>query len=212
MAYLGTEHGRPMVLESCSLSFRPRRGRTLLPQCQPTALVRERVSLACFGDSSGTVYTADGNHIVFYSQNGGFVATTWSMEIDGTKQKLLTPPALEAFPGDVSPDGHHILLTSQVNTGLPTALYVVDLDGRNLKPLTYPSGHTSDALGQGGYSPDGKKIVFISNRLNAENSLDIFTMNADGSNPTRIASGLAVGGCPDLQNCVGPSWGPKPKD
>ena len=86
----------------------------------PASGIGERTRLtSVFWDSSGTTYTPDGNKIVFYSQDGGFVATTWSMNIDGTKQKLLTPPALEAFPGDVSPDGHHILLTNQVNTGRP---------------------------------------------------------------------------------------------
>jgi hypothetical protein len=53
-------------------------------------------------------------------------------------------------------------------------------DGSDLRQLTRPGGSSSDAIP--GYSPDGKKIVFVSNRLNSENSLDIFTMNADGSN------------------------------
>jgi Tol biopolymer transport system component len=60
------------------------------------------------------------------------------------------------------------------------------------------------------YSPDGKKIVFVSRPLSSDNSLDLFTMNADGSDVKRIVSGIAVGSCPD-GNCIGPSWGPKPK-
>lgn len=173
--------------------------------------VEERARLtSVFWDSSASVYTPDGKHIVFYSQNGGFVATTWSMHTDGAKQKLLTPPPLEAFPGDVSPDGRHILLTDHVNTSLPTALYTMNLDGTDIRQLTRSPAGSSDGLGQGGYSPDGKQIVFESNRFSSDQSLDLFTMDVDGSNIKRIASGLTVGGCPD-RNCVNASWGPKPK-
>jgi Tol biopolymer transport system component len=173
--------------------------------------IGERTRLTTvFWDSTGVIYTPDGTHIVFYSQNGGFVATTWIMKIDGAKQKLLTPPSLEGFPGDVSPDGKHILLADHVNTSFPTALYTMNLDGTGLRQLTRPPAGSSDALGQGGYSPDGKKIVFQSNRFSSDQSLDLFTMDADGSNIKRIASGLTVGGCPD-RNCVDASWGPKPK-
>jgi Tol biopolymer transport system component len=155
------------------------------------------------------VYTSDQRKLVFGSQLGGLVSAAWIMNTDGSNQSRLTPAALEAGPSDVSPDGEHMLLVSHTNTGNPTAIYVMKLDGSDLRQLTRPGGSSSDAIP--GYSPDGKKIVFVSNRLNSNNSLDLFTMNADGSNIFRIASGLTVGGCPDLQNCVGPSWGPKPK-
>ncbi len=154
-------------------------------------------------------YTPDQTKIVFGSQLDGLVSAAWIMNADGSNPARRTPAPLEAGPSDVSPDGEHVLLVSQTNTGNPTAIYVMKLDGGDLRQLTRPGDSSSDAIP--GYSPDGKKIVFVSNRLNSENSLDIFTMNADGSNITRIASGLTVGGCPDLQNCVGPNWGPKPK-
>jgi Tol biopolymer transport system component len=59
------------------------------------------------------------------------------------------------------------------------------------------------------YSPDGAKIVFASDRMSSDGSLDIFTINADGSNLTRIATGVTVGGCAD-KNCVTPAWGRRP--
>jgi len=155
------------------------------------------------------VYTPEGKKILFGSQLDGLVSAAWIMNTDGSKQTRLTPAPLEGAPYDVSPDGRQVLLVSQTNTGTPTAIYVMKLDGTELRRLTGPGDSSSDSIP--GYSPDGKKIVFVSNRLNSENSLDIFTMNADGSNIIRIASGLTVGGCPDLQNCVDPSWGPKPK-
>ena len=157
--------------------------------------------------ASGTI-PPSGQHFVFYSQNGGFVSTIWTMDTDGQQQKRLTSASLEGFAADVSPDGRHVLLFDHQNTNIPGSIYVMKIDGSDLTQITEPPGNSSD--GMGGYSPDGKKIAFLSNRL-SPGSLDIFTMNSDGSDIQRIASGLTVGGCPD-GNCVGPSWGPKPKN
>jgi Tol biopolymer transport system component len=52
-----------------------------------------------------------------------------------------------------------------------------------------------------GYSPDGAKIVFVSDRMSSDGSLDLYTANSDGGNIKRIAAGLTVGGCPD-RGCV----------
>ncbi len=153
------------------------------------------------------VYTPDGNRIAFGSQLDGLVSAVWVMNPDGSDKDRLTPAPLEGVPSDVSPDGRRILVVDHENTPIPSSIYVMALNGSDLRRLTRP-GNSTDL--QAGYSPDGKKIVFVSNRLSSDSSLDLFTMNADGSNITRIASGLTVGGCPD-ENCVGPSWGPKPK-
>ena len=54
------------------------------------------------------------------------------------------------------------------------AIYVMNLDGSGLQPLTEEDESRSPA-----WSPDGKRIAF--NR-----DLDIYIMNADGSNKTRV--------------------------
>jgi TolB protein len=51
-----------------------------------------------------------------------------------------------------------------------------------------------------GWSPDGKKIVFHSLR---DGNREIYVMNADGSNPTRLTT--------DPTDDVGPDWGKTPK-
>jgi|ERR1035441_5887045 Tol biopolymer transport system component len=161
-----------------------------------------------FWSSGFARYTPDGQHFVFYSQNGGFVSTVWTMKTDGSNQRRVTEPALEGFANDVSPNGNHLLLIDHQNTVLPTAIFVMNLDGDDIKQLTYPPAGSNDGLGA--YSPDGKKIVFLSNRL-TPGSLDIFTMNVDGTDIQRIASGVTVGGCPD-GNCVNATWGAKPSN
>ena len=153
-------------------------------------------------------YTPDGSRITFDSSQGGFVSVVWIMNTDRTNQERLTQAALYGFPADVSPDGQHILVVNHVSTPItPNAVFQMNLNGKELKKLSDPGKGHHDIPGT--YSPDGMKIVFASDRLSNNLSLDLFIMNADGSGIHRIASGLTVGGCPD-GNCVTPSWGPKP--
>jgi Tol biopolymer transport system component len=157
-------------------------------------------------DSYGPFYTSDDKNIVFYSQKGGFVTTTWIMNPDGTGQRRLTGAALEAFPYDISPKSHRISLISHENTSLPNAILDMKPNGSDLTFLTHVK-NAHDLYPS--YSPDGNQIVFASDRMSSDNSLDLFVMDANGSNVHRIATGLTLGGCPD-GNCVTPSWGPKP--
>ena len=159
-------------------------------------------------------YTPDARHIVFYSQSGGLVAAVWIMDAHGANKQRLTAAALEGFPSDVSPDAQHILVGDHGNSpaALANDIFVMNLDGTGLTQLThFPTPHHD---GSASYSPDGTKIVFISDRLSSDVSptaygtFDIFTMSADGSNVTRIATGVAS--CPLDGNCANVSWGPKP--
>ncbi len=164
-------------------------------------------------DSIG-FYTPDARHVVFYSQSGGLVAAAWIMNAHGSNKQRLTAPELEGFPSDVSPDGQHILVGNHGNSppALSNDIFVMNPDGSGLEQLThFPTIHHD---GSGSYSPDGTKIVFTSDRLSSNVSpnnfgtFDIFTMNADGSNVTRIATGVAS--CPQDGNCANVNWGPKP--
>jgi TolB protein len=162
-----------------------------------------------FWDSGSGLYTPDGTRLVFHSEDGGFVSAVWIMDTDGRNRRRLTSAALEGIALDISPDGRHILVVNHNNTSLPNSIYVMNIDGSDLARLTPPPDKSTDIAGS--YSPDGKKIVFSSNRFSSNDSLDIFTMNADGTDIKRIASGVTVGGCPD-HNCVGPTWGAKPTE
>jgi Tol biopolymer transport system component len=149
-------------------------------------------------------YTPDGRDIVFESQRGGLVSAAWVMTGDGAQPRAFTPAGLEAAAADISPNGRDILVMNHLNTILPTALFVTDIYGNNIRPITHLDNVHDQA---GSYSPDGTKIVFYSDRLNSPFTYDLFTMNADGSAINRIAT--RVGTCPD-GNCVDATWGPKP--
>ncbi|MDE0040804.1 MAG: DPP IV N-terminal domain-containing protein [Candidatus Poribacteria bacterium] len=75
-------------------------------------------------------------------------------------------------------------------------LYVMDTNGRNQRRLT---NHRADDLSPT-WSPDGKKIAFVSNRN--EGYLQIWVMDADGGNPVRLTDGARD---------VHPDWSPDGK-
>jgi Tol biopolymer transport system component len=150
-------------------------------------------------------YTPDGGHILWETQEAGFVSVLWIMNSDGTNQKRLTAAPLKAgLPS--SPSSDHVVFMRNQNSPsvVPTTLDKMRLDGNDIDQLTQPVGNSHD--GWPNYSPSRQKIVFTSDRLSSDGSLDIFIMNADGTGMKRIATGVTVGGCAD-QNCVNPAWG-----
>jgi TolB protein len=150
-------------------------------------------------------YTPDGSHILWETQEAGFVSVLWIMNSDGTNQKRLTDAPLKAgLPG--SPTSDHVVFMRNQNSPsvVATTLYKMRLDGTDIDQLTQPVGNSHD--GWPNYSPSKQKIVFTSDRLSSDGSLDIFIMNADGTGMKRIATGVTVGGCAD-ENCVNPAWG-----
>lgn len=66
-------------------------------------------------------------------------------------------------------------------------IYVADLNGKIIKQLTNASGYDAEAT----VSPDGKKIVFTSDR---SGDLELWTMDIDGSNQKQITFGLGYDG------------------
>ncbi len=69
-------------------------------------------------------------------------------------------------------------------------IYTVDASGENLKRLTYAAANDDYPV----WSPDGKHIAFVSARNGDEG---VYTMNPDGSNQTRIATGTRPVWSPD---------------
>ena len=70
-------------------------------------------------------------------------------------------------------------------------IFESDLDGGNRKQLTHSPGYDAE----GSFSPDGKSIVFCSNR-SGEKNLELYIMNADGTGVRQLthAPGCYNGG------------------
>lgn len=153
-------------------------------------------------------YTPDQKKIVFESQQAGFIDVLRVMDADGSNNKRLTPAPPKAGGPGVSATGE-IVYINNLNSPitLPNIIFARNISGSLQKQLTHPVGASHDVSPN--FSPDGQKIVFASDRLSSDNSLDIFIMDADGTNLTRVLSGITIGGCPS-GNCVTPAWGAKP--
>jgi len=109
--------------------------------------------------------------------------------------QALAPPAKQPFTVEamlklarvsepvLSPDGLQVAFTVQtvdiVNNTKPTQIYVVPTGGGNPRQLT----RDGSANGRPRWSPDSKRIFFVSNR---SGSSQVWVMNADGSTPTQI--------------------------
>jgi TolB protein len=94
----------------------------------------------------------------------------------------------------VASDRHAPTLPAQINNG---EIYLINLDGSGEQRLT-----NNDVFdGFGSLSPDGKRIVFDSNRnrLDGEpvNTSGLFVMNADGTDQTFLARGSSPSWSPD---------------
>jgi len=91
-----------------------------------------------------------------------------------------------AFPGslDVSPDGKHMVF-AVVRYNLEAGesrseLWMAATDGTNLRRITSGSFNDSSPV----FSPDGKRIVFVSDRNGAESQL--FVLPVEGGDPRKL--------------------------
>jgi Tol biopolymer transport system component len=119
---------------------------------------------------------------------------------DGTDAKRLTRFGVYTAESVVSPDGRKIVFTSLKGGDLD--IYVMNIDGSNVRQLTHQLGYDGGPW----WSPDGKRIVYRANhpqtqteiatykdllaqRLIRPNKMDLWIMNADGSDGARLHLG-----------------------
>lgn len=154
------------------------------------------------------LYTPKGRHIIYSTTQGGALSVTSIMDVDGRNKRPLTDPQPDFCPYSVSPDNKDLLLNDQCNTDLPVTIWQLNLVNSQLNELTRSSGGSLDLFPT--YSPDGNKIAFASNRRHPHSDiLDLYVMNADGTDIRLIKTRLTIGGCPDI-NCVTPTWAAQP--
>ena len=145
------------------------------------------------------------------------------MNADGSNKKAVTEKrsSVMSLLPDWSPDGKRIAYTAGTMTTevaknlapgdkdpmaeLKVKLWIMNADGSNKKQLTF--GNHSDAVPS--WSPDGKKIAFISDRDGG--TFRIWVMNADGTNPRALTES-------SYDNSIGasieqkvPAWSPDGK-
>jgi Tol biopolymer transport system component len=153
------------------------------------------------------VWSPDGKRLAFkrdtYTKPERF--SIFSMAIDGSDLRRVTPEGMDVGDPDWSPDGTRIAVQAppEANEGGQQNIYTIKSDGTDIRQLTADLSSSNGRMGtfHPSWSPDGQQIAF-SHDPGMGGVSDIFVMNADGS-------GLRVLAATPL-NENAPDWGPTP--
>jgi Tol biopolymer transport system component len=151
-------------------------------------------------------WSPDGRLIVFSAYRTSRHFEVYVMNSDGTRIRQLTNnPLVSSFLPVFSPDGRKIAFVSFVDDGRspPTntaELYVMNTDGtgavRLASDVVVNISLTETTTGLPSFSPDGRKIAFVSNR---DGNHEVYIVNIDGTGLTNLTRNPAA----DEE----PSWG-----
>jgi Tol biopolymer transport system component len=137
----------------------------------------------------GPTLSPEGSNVAFgVFESGGQVSNIYTARADGSELRRLTnnTPGRGSVSAAWSPDGSLIAyISNQDGYG---DIHVMRPDGSNQTNLTRsPAGEFMSPVGHLPleFSPDGKKIAFLSDR---EGNLDVFSINTDGSSLLRLTT------------------------
>ena len=166
----------------------------------------------------GPRWSPDGTHIVFSrfgskDEGGPFepiMDAVFVIDADGENLRQISPPTIDAFDADWSPDGARIVFVSR-NPSDPEGLlspdvgdlYTMRPDGSDLQRLT------RDGLASApSWTADGRILFTRSSRGAGDGDPGWWTMNADGSGAQLLASIAAIGVAADGLGGARPAWQP----
>ena len=111
--------------------------------------------------------------------------------------RLTTNPALDGWPS-FTPDGRQVVFASDREGGR-SQIYILDIEGGAVRRLT-----STEAMATlPSVSPDGRRVAYTVQSGTQQTGItsDIYVMNLDGTNPTRLTrDSIAVN--------TDPSWSP----
>lgn len=126
-------------------------------------------------------WTADGREIVFISHREGD-PSLWKVSASGgIPERLMTTTGYNIARLSVSRQGNRLALNHTIVDTNIWRMEVAGTKGKASAPAMLISSTRADTAAE--YSPDGKRIVFCSDR---SGGLEIWACDADGSNPARL--------------------------
>jgi len=180
------------------------------------------------GDNGEAYFSWDDTKLIFQSNREGQKCDKiWTMNIDGSEKKMVSPDhgahtCSYFFPGGrlifastshlegdcppkpEPPDGHRYVWPL-----FPYDIYIANSDGSGLKRIVDNPKYDAEPI----VSPDGKQIVFGSQR---EGDFDIYVMKSDGSDVIRLTDTIGYDGgpwfSPDGKKIAWRAWYPQTDD
>lgn len=158
------------------------------------------------GENAEAYFSSDGKKLIFQSKRNQLKCDQiFTMNIDGANVRQVSSGEGRTTCSYYLKGGKKILYAStqggakdcppnpDFSKGYVWAIYpdydiyVANADGKNIKKLTDAKGYDAEAT----VSPDGKKIIFTSER---DGDLELYSMDADGKNVKRLTSELGYDG------------------
>jgi TolB protein len=132
----------------------------------------------------------------YVKEKDSFKTDIYIIRADGSDQKRITDESRNGYYTSMSKK--RVAYSAGVAGTKDSEIYTANHDGSDIRQVTKNNGRNTTPA----FSPDGKKIAFISTRDTAKHQ--IYIMNADGSNITRLTRDDAVG-------YYNPQWSPDGK-
>ena len=146
------------------------------------------------GENSSPTVSPDGRQIAFRRQLGEHKSAIFVVSAKGgPARRVVAPAGGVADKIDWSPDGSRIVLSApEFGAGKQPSsnVFTIRPDGSGLLQLTHSRGGNVNN-GADSWSPDGKRIAFVSNR--GGGAYEIWVMNADGTHATAVTHTAAGG-------------------
>lgn len=158
------------------------------------------------GENAEAYFSFDGKQLIFQSKRDGHACDQiYRMNIDGSKVKMVSNGDGRTTCSYFFKGGKRVIYASthggakecppnpDMSQGYVWAvypdydLYTATPDGKDIKKLTNSPGYDAEAT----VSPDGKKIIFTSER---DGDLDLYSMDIDGKNIKRLTDGVGYDG------------------
>jgi Tol biopolymer transport system component len=155
---------------------------------RPNGTGVRRLTSTCFAGKPA--WSSDGRAIAYVSaQDGG--SSIYTMRFDGSNPQRVTAQDVNASDPAWSPDSSRIAFTSRPPDG-SVAVDVIDADGGNLRVL-----RTDGYASHPSWSLDGTRIAFQAFAPPPDGRSHIWTMKADGTDVTDLATGWTPAWSPD---------------